>query len=359
LEFRRIILLTLKSREFVLSSFFLFLFLIIGLFTAGIFSYKNDSIIQYAYSDFRSCVFFLFFFLLIISPQWKNNIHRESFIIYILWPFVIFDFLSVKIIADNAVETIRILTSVPSTIVILMTIYLRKGKFLIALLLLALCSYHAIFSFSRNYIFILIVGYLTFVYFLITTNKGNKIKKLALVTLTVVLPVIISPIVYDFWASDTRSSIHTIERTEQMIYSKGGTESERSNSLILPFIDTEFYLLPHGLGWRNQIEKIQKHYVKGEVLSSMDSMFYYLIYHFGFFIGLILSIKILLYVFNSVFTYSKNQLKSNIFCFSVLFLASFFTQASSFTMLQFAFGNSLLLALLHKNVYLTKSYLKR
>lgn len=360
IKFRAPIFSVLKSKAFGFSILFLSLFFIIGLLTSGNGSAEFPNPIQNCYSDFRASILAVFVFFLLTSEKWEIK-NRELFLVYMLWPFIFFDVISSMLLTSSSDETVRVLNAVPSVVVVLMILYLRKDKFIIALGLLSICGYHAVFSFSRNYILIFIIGYLFYMYFLIFGRKTkiNYFKKQLLLSLTVFLPLILVPVVYSFWEADVDRSIHTIELTQQLIDSKGGTESQRTNSLVLPFTDTDFYMLPHGLGWKNHIGVIQSHYTRGELWSSMDSTVYYLFYHYGFLIGLVLNVIILGFVLKSIFS-KKNQrdriIKS---CCAILFLSSYFTQSTTMTMLQFAFGNSMLFALLYEKVRFSDYLLKK
>lgn len=357
LRFRRPVFDVLKSNTFLSSVLFLMVFFVIGILTAGDGSIYYSNPIVNCYSDFRISVLIVFIFLLVTSKRWHVN-NRELFLIKILWPFILFDLVSSRILIESSQESVRVLGAVPSATIVLMSFYLKKGRYLISLALLFICGYHAVFSSSRNYMVIFFLGYLLYVYYIIFKRKKIKVnyfKRLVLLFITIVLPIILAPIVYNFWDSDPSRSIHTIQRTQQMMDSDGDTEGERLNSILLPFTDAEFYLIPNGFGWKNHIDKIQNHYKKGEVISSMDSTFYYLFYHYGFFVGFIINLSILVFVFRSFFSkinYSDQITKG---FFAVLFLASFFTQSSTMALLQFAFTNTVLFALLHERIGLQGS----
>lgn len=354
IRFRRPIFDVFKSKTFSSSIIFLSFFFVLGILSSseGNIYYSNP--IVNCYSDFRISILIVYVFLLLTSKSWHSN-NREVFLQKVLWPFILFDLISSRILIESSQESVRVLGAVPSAVIVLMSFYLRKGKYLISLTLLSICGYHAVFSSSRNYFVIFFLGYLLYIYYIFFKRKNikfNYFKRLILLFITIFLPIILMPIVYSFWDSDPSRSIHTIERTQQMLDSNGDTEGERLNSLLLPFTDTEFYLIPKGFGWKNHIDKIQDHYKRGEVISSMDSTFYYLFYHYGFFVGFIINLSILVFIFKSIFFKKNYRDRITKVFFAVLFLTSFFTQSSTMALLQFAFVNSVLLALLHERIYL-------
>jgi hypothetical protein len=351
-RFRMPITSTIKSKAFINGIVFSFCFFVLGILTSGEGNIYYNSPIKNCYGDFRVLIVILFTFLLITNKNWVTY-NRNLFIKNLLWPFVIFDLIATRVLVSNSTETIRILGSVPSAAVILMSFYLSKGKYLISLFLISICGYHAVFSSSRNYIFIFLIAFLLFIYYLFfkkAPNKYNIFARGVSIFSLVVIPIVLAPIVYGFWMQDTKRRMHTIDRSEQLIESGGTNESERINSILLPFVDIDFYILPAGLGWKNHINKIQKHYPNGEVISSMDSTFFYQFYHFGFLIGLIINISVLVFLVKSLLSKNNKKYFFTKLILSTLFIASFFTQSSMMAMLQFAFGNTLLIALVHKRI---------
>jgi hypothetical protein len=343
---------TVLSKTFISGVIFLFCFFVIGILTSGDPDLYYNSPIRNCYADLRTLILILFIFILFTNKNWIPY-NRNLFIKSLLWPFIIFDVIATRVLISNSTETVRILGSVPSAVIILMAFYLNKGKYLISLLLITIIGYHAVISSSRNYIVIFLVAFVLFNYYLFfkkTPNKYNFFARGLSIFCLVVIPIVIAPLVYDFWMKDTRRRMHTIERSQNVIESGGANESERINSVIQPFVDSYFYLIPAGLGWRNHINKIQKHYPNGEVISSMDSTFYYQFYHFGFLIGLIINISIFVYILRSLFFKNNKKYFFIKFIFSFLFLASFFTKSTMMAMIQFAFGNALLIALVHKRI---------
>lgn len=344
LRFKYVISDTLKSGKFLYSVLFLSLFFVIGI------SNINEGSISNCYADFRVSVVIVFTFVLFTSSKWMAN-SKELFLKKLLWPIIIFDLLNAGIVFKSAHDSVRMAAAVPSVISVLMVLYLRKNNYNLAFILLAICGAHAVFSSVRNYFVIFIICYLLFVYFVIFKSKSTDsgyLKRLISMVLIIFIPIISAPFVYKFWISDPSRKIHTIERTEQMFESGGNTEKERVNSIILPFTDIGFYIVPNGLGWRNHIDKIQKHYEKGEVISSMDSTWYYLFYHYGFIVGLIINCSIMYYLLKSLILLRNRHdliIKGSFAC---IFLASFLTQSTTMAMLQFAFANSMFLALINK-----------
>ena len=99
----------------------------------------------------------------------------------------------------------------------------------------------------------------------------------------------------------------------------------------MPFVDIENYLLPEGIGWRNHIDKISKRY-NYKILSTQDSCWLYLFYHFVFFIGLysvfILFKNLSKFIIQTITHFSINAIER--FYVLLAFLIGFFYTRSIF-----------------------------
>lgn len=324
------------------SYFLLFLWLLIILFVLGL---MNSYQIDYVYADFRCNILLIFSFLL-FSDQRLYELRDGFFIKFLLWSIILMDlFYSIIMLKSNLAGTgeARIRMISPISCVILMYLYLSRWRRIdMAFLLLLFLTWHTVVSAMRNFY---IIFFLSFVMFLINLFFSFKIKfvyKFLVLSLIAFIPIYSWRFVWGFWMSDGSRSIHSVNRVEETI-SGESVETERLNSILLPFSDTLYYILPHGIGWRAFIDDIQSRYSQKLILSSMDSSFYYLCFHYGLIITLILII-ILFFKLFKLFFKTRGIIQFNFVILTFLFVSAFFTQATMFAFLSFAFCYGVLLS---------------
>lgn len=146
----------------------------------------------------------------------------------------------------------------------------------------------------------------------------------------------------DFWMSDGSRSIHSVNRVKET-FSGESKETERYNSLILPLTDSPYYIIPHGFGWRGFTDEIQDRYGRNKILSSMDSIFYYLCFHYGLILTAIIFILLIKFLLRK-YRLLKNKSKVNFIILMLYFATAFLTQATIFAYITFSFSYAILLS---------------
>ncbi len=337
-----------RSQKSIIAIILLVLFGLIGLVTP-IGNIVSNELYKYVYADLRACYLFYFSFLLLCSNKW-NNEQKVIFLRKIVWIIIVMGFYATynklqENIIDNGSTVERVLGIPTHFLVIQSFLYSRTNKYLQSIILIVLGGYYAVFSYARINIFFFGVQVLLFlVPLLITKSRGffqSAAKKVVLVGVVVSLFAII-PKAYDYYTSSEggRAQVQRIQ---------DGEEGERTRSLIVPFTDMEFYLLPEGLGWRNHIYKLGQHY-NYKILSTQDSCFLYLFYHFGFFVGLFLNLYILLSIYKNFMKQIKHLTSDTLLIglVALAFLMGFFTQGIYFTVPQNAVAGGLMLFIITK-----------
>lgn len=322
--------------------FLIFIYILTILFFLGL---LNTYQLVYVYADFRCIILLVFSFFLFSDTrtyEWQNG----SFIKLLLWSVIIMDLAYSMIMLKlnlAGIEDARIRMITPISCVVLMYLYLTKWKNLgLAFVLLSIIAYHTVVSSMRNFY---IIFALSFILFLINMTFAIKAKityKIILILIIILIPIYTWKSILNFWMSDASRSIHSVNRVEELI-SGQSNEAERINSILLPFTDITYYLIPHGIGWRGFIEDIQKRYEQKNILSTMDSAFYYMCFHFGLILTMILVLFFSRRFLNAI-KYQKKISKLNIIILILLFVVAFFTQATMFAYLSFAFGYGILLS---------------
>lgn len=328
----------------------LLIFSLIGLLTP-IVAANNNEYQKLVYADFRSCFLFGYSLLLFSNRKW-NIKEKAVFLKRIIWIIIImgfvatYDKLQANILGVNDVER---LLGIPVHYLVIQTyLYCREQKYTFCILLLALGAYYAVFSFARINIFFFVVQLLTLLCSLVVSN-GKSLWQSLFKKMTIVLVVsslfYIIPKAYDYYSSSETGKAQINRITEE-------NEGERKSSLIVPFTDFDFYIYPEGLGWRNHINKISSHY-NHKILSTQDSCWLYLFYHFGFILGLIINILIFRYIIiNYKFYLSHFSTNSILLGFLLLgFLMGYFTQGIYFTVPQNAVAGGIMLFLISKQNY--------
>lgn len=254
-----------------------------------------------------------------------------------------YDKVQANLLGVNEVER---LLGIPVHFLVIQTfLYCREQKFIPCLLLLILGAYYAVFSFARINIFFFVIQ-LMMVFCSLVISKSKSLWQSLFKKLTIVLVIAslfyVFPKAYDFYSSSETGKVQINRMTEE-------DEGERKSSLIVPFTDVDFYILPEGLGWRNHIDKIGRHY-NYKILSTQDSCWLYLFYHFGFIVGLIISILIFEFIIKN-YRYSLSHFSVDTLLLGLLllaFLMGFFTQGIYFTVPQNAVAGAFMLFLTSK-----------
>lgn len=341
-----------KSKRSISILIFLFAFSIIGCFTPTGLNYTND-LYKHIYADFRSCYLFIYSILLISNNQWIYE-QKEQFLKRLFGIVIILGFIySYRLISENALNTngtIERTLGIPFHYLIIQNLlYYKSRRYWIHFVLLAIGAYYAIFSYARiNIAFFLIQILIVVTPLLLSKSKKishSLLKFTVLITLISSLSYII-PKAYEYYSSSEggKAQINRIIGTGNSIKEN---EGERFKSLYMPFVDIDNYLLPEGIGWRNHIDKISKRY-NYKILSTQDSCWLYLFYHFGFFIGLysvfILFKNLSKFIIQTITHFSINTLER--FYVLLAFLIGFFTQGVYFTTPQNAVAGGIMLILL-------------
>lgn len=341
---------TFMSRKCISLIIILFIFSVIGLFTPHITS-NSDVIPKLVYADFRSCFLFIFSILLFTNQKWSTE-EKFVFLKRIVWIIIAMGFVSTynklqaNILGVNQVDR---LLGIPVHFLVIQTyLYSREQKFLPCILLVALGAYYAVFSFARINIFFFGIQLLTLLSSLIVSKSKSFWQSLfKILTIGAVFASLsyIVPKAYDYYSSSETGKAQINRMTDE-------NEGERKSSLIVPFTDLEFYIFPEGLGWRNHIEKISRHY-NYKIVSTQDSCWLYLFYHFGFIVGLITNILIFRYIiYNYKFYLGNISTNAILLGFLLLaFLMGFFTQGIYFTVPQNAVAGGIMLFLVSKQNY--------
>jgi hypothetical protein len=302
----------------------------------------------HAYADFRAS---MVFFIVILF--FKSGFKKWSFSEHIIRTLMIISFLdlfsllfSQSINSDSdSLQRINVSIVIPA---LLSSFFFSKRNYSFSFVFLCIITYEAIFSFMRNNF--LFVG-ASFLYLLFhSVYDLIKLRYVFRTTIVLVLFlfsfVYVSNKVYYFWMEDPQMSIHTIKRTQETL-SNLESEEVRINSLLLPFTKPLDFLLPHGLGARSSINKISLEF-NDLVLSSNDSSFFYLCYHYGIFFGVVFTFWLLFHSIKIVFISARTGvlivLRKFLFIFPIVLL--YFSQSIFFTFLQSAFAYGLVLSLL-------------
>lgn len=338
----------LRSKTFIGLFLLITFFFILGFFVSE-FNFADT------YADLRGNLTFVFFLMLVLSKRWKEP-DREQFVVRLLVVVSIMDLVALLLrpyFASQAETGLKQTISIIAP-AILSLYYIRKGKFLASFLFAAIMSYEAIVAFFRNYYFISIVVFFLLLVVIIQNllstraRVAAKFKSLLLVGVIITVTIIAIPIVYNYWMSDGSKMIHSINRTEELLNNES-QENERISSVTVVFEQADKFLLPNGIGWRAFTKKIETSFRNEGIISSMDSCIFYLGYHYG----IIILLLVLFYFSKSIFQSfwvekHGNRVITPFFrvVFLLLFLASFLTQSVMFTIPQSAFVYSIFLAII-------------
>lgn len=329
-----------KSRWSINALLFLLAMALIGLFTpTGKITMGNFH--TNIYADFRSCYIFIYACLLMLHRGWTSE-QKIQFLKRLLWIVILFGFVySFNKISINVEAKERTLGVPTHFLVIQSFLYYRNRNYIAQLLLLSLGAYYAIYTFARINIFFFAAQIAMVVNPLLAfksnTFKQSVLKVTALCALTYSLYIII-PAAYEYYMSSEGGKAQ-INRIVEAINNTGESEGERTKSLYVPFTDADFFLWPEGLGWRNHVSKICNHF-NNKILSTQDSAWLYLYYHFGLIGGMVCCIFLFRYLWKlvkSARNMTMMESMEKMFMLSA-FLMGFFTQGVYFTVPQNALG---------------------
>lgn len=326
----------------------------------GFFGFLNNgpAAIQNIITDTRA--FLIFFITASIISSRKENNRIFSLLIDKVLPFiVIFDVLYVLFFDNYLFDADGPVKRVNSVLLpyLLMLVNLYRRKFFLALLFLFCLYLESALSFMRAYYVIALFASIVFVIF------GSLQSKRPFMFFTSCLFFISSTliIIYQTFFSnldeiDPARYIHSIGRTLEFLESRGASDVERINSLILIISDPFSFLLPYGLGWTYFIETINSNYKEYNLVSSMDSAPLYLIFHFGLIFFLIIFVYFLMRSLRLFLesVYSTKNILIMIFSFVPAFLI-LFTGAAAFTTVPIAFSMGIMIGYYLNFLNLNKS----
>lgn len=313
---------------------FYILYVLIFLFLIGLL--RGEGNFPIVYADFRCHIVLLYAFLLFQQPllfQWENG-HIVKFF---LWSSIFMDLtysiLTFQGIMAGITDNVRITSLSIINCVILLFLYILKWKdYNKALFIIMIMTYHVIVSAMRNFYIVYAVALLVYSFYLLK-ERGRMFQKVVIISLMVLAPILYWDSVMDFWMSDGSRSTHSVERVEQT-FSGENTEVERTNSVLLPFEDPTYYIIPHGLGWRDFLGEIQHHYPGGIIWSTMDSQFYYMFFHYGSLLAMLLFLYLYGKSISNILHIS--QIRIVLLAIFALNTVALLTQGAAFTMLSFS-----------------------
>lgn len=324
---------------------FLLAMAVVGVFTPvgdvllGSF-YKN------IYADFRSCFIFIYTVFLLRDKRWTDE-QKVTFLKWLVWPIIFFGGIATfEKLISNADLTGRVLECPYHYLLIQSLLYCRSRNYAVYAVLLGIGGFYAVFSLARINIFMFAAHaamVATSVFSAKTTSNWQRMVKVATFVIFVVALCRIVPKAAEFYTS-TEAGRAQVDRLSNAV-NRDDSEVERKTSIYIAFVEPEFFILPEGLGWRNHVYKITTHF-HSRILSTQDSCWLYLYYHFGIIGGLFFSF--LLFEYSSRFVKSMHGMSVESIC-KLLVLAAFtlcfFTQGMFFTIPQLAFGGGCMLSL--------------
>lgn len=336
------------SFRFTLSFLTISIFAIIG----QIVSQTN---FMNVYADYRANIIFIFFLLIINSKKWKIN-DKEFFLINLLVNIAIMDLIALILRIffgfqeeDKVKQVISIV--IPS---VLSLYYLKNNKYFHSAVFTIIMAYEAIVGFLRSYYIVVIVTAVLIIIIVVSNvfnrkiSYSSKLKSILLLLFITISCILSANTIYNYWISDGSKMIHSINRSKELL-TDADTEQERINSIKVLYEKSDQLIIPHGLGWRNFLDEIQKTFKEEKVISTMDSCLFYLSYHYGILVFIIIFSYSF---FNVIKSTLNNNSKSLIFdkkiqiAFLILFLASFFTSGAMLTTPQSAFAYVTLYAII-------------
>lgn len=325
----------LKSKYSIVALLFLTAMALVGTFTpTGVI--RMGSIYKNIYADFRACYIFLYAFLLLIDKSWKDE-QKVKFLKCLLWPIIVWGFIySYKQIGINTEDGERTM-GIPVHFLLIQTLlYYRSRNYFIHTFLLAIGAFYAVYSFARINVFLFAVQVLVVAVSLFFSKaksfRQNIVRFVVFCVLVFALFKIV-PMAYEYYLS-SEGGKKQVERIIGVANSTSKTEGERTKSLYVPFTDADFFFLPEGLGWRNHVPKICRHY-QYHILSTQDSCWLYLYYHFGLLGGLFFTVLLLRYFaksFKSMHGLTVENTEKTLML--TAFAMCFFTQGIFFTVPQ-------------------------
>lgn len=330
-----------QSKQFHIVVCLLLCFAVIGMLS-------GDGNISFVYADFRANLTFVFFIQFFTAKGWDklNNKYREQFLVITFAAITFMDIISVALrpylASDWVISKQPLLILAPALLAIF---YIRKEKFFVSSIFIFAMLYQAVIGFYRFYYLtcIVIILLIAFLVFRNTFKRGikssAKLKSILLVTGIVVTIIVSAAKVYDYWTSSESRMIHSINRTEDFL-NDTGTEKERIGSVNAILLAPERLIIPKGIGWRSFQKMIVREYEDFQIVSSMDSCFFYVAYHYGiivFGLMIVFAAVIIIRSFKRKFPQDVAFDRIIRLAFLMLFVVSFSSHGIMFTTPQGAF----------------------
>lgn len=322
---------------------------IIGIFTP-IGPIMGNNIYSNIYADMRSCFIFAFTILLLKDNGWRDE-DKAFFLKSLIWLIILGGFIdSYQRIMVSQIDGGRTL-GIPYIFLVLQTFfYSKRINYAVFALLLSIGVFYAIYSLARINILLFSIQVLILI-ISVATQKSKSvlqvISKVSVLSLIAIALFKFVPKSIELYESSEGGKAQ-VERITNVVNSKGGSEGERAKSMYVMWEEPEYFLIPEGLGWRNHIYKISSHF-NYTILSTQDSCWLYLYYHFGLIGGIFLSILLLKKLFDFIFSLKKINPENLCKCVMMgAFLICFSVQGVFLTVPQFALGGGIMLSLISK-----------
>lgn len=334
----------LKSRITVFILLYLLLCFIIS------FAYESANPAE-AYADLRSLITFyvvVYAFGISRANQDRRELSALALRLCILISIMDAIALSYRISFNQEdIENIKNVISITAPI-LAMLLLIRRQNFGAGLIFLLIAIYEAAFGFLRiYYIFVALALFVYLFYFLAKIFSMHNTKSKSIALIAIVAGIFFIPSIYtqliDYYESDPRRMIHSINRSLELYEGGLSGEAERLGSVLSVFGSPERFIFPHGLGWRSSVERIYTDFSNYSVISSMDSSFFYINYHLGLAFGAVITIGFIFLSFHSLVRpkYSFALPLSHRLVLGIIFLLSFFSSSAMLTNPQSAFAFAL------------------
>lgn len=305
--------------------------------------YKN------IYADFRSCFIFFFTLQLLKDNSWKDE-DKEIFLKLLIWLIILLGFIdSYQRIEVSRISGDRVL-GIPYIFLVLQTfLYSERRNFAVFALLLSIGAFYAINSLARINILLFSTQVIIIIASIATQKSKSTLQSIFKISALCLIAILIFkfvPKAIELYESSEGGKAQ-IDRLTNIVDSKGESEGERTKSTYVMWEEPEYFIIPEGLGWRNHVDKISTHF-HYKILSTQDSCWLYMYYHFGLIGGFLLSFLLLKRYVDFIISIKINSENICKCILMVTFLICFSVQGVFFTVPQFALGGGIMLAYVSK-----------